>query len=283
MTIKDAFTYEEILGYQFGYHPFKTPKMISHVYYIDKLLIDTGHSRMKKTVFNELKGLEVDQIFITHHHEDHTGNLAEFQDHFQCPTYSSELCKELMKSPPKISLSQQLIWGDRPANHKLISKENTISTEHYQFQIIPIPGHAIDMVALYEPNKRWLFSADLFVNTYIGYFLHNESTIDQINSIRTILELDFEVLLCSHNPQFKMGKERLKKKLKFLEKFYEQVEEEYQKNKDANKIFSALKLKEYWSVRFLSNGHLSKMNMVKSVIRDIENIKRKSNNANSKN
>jgi len=75
------------------------------------------------------------------------------------------------------------------------------------------------MVGLYEPNKRWLFSADLYVNSYFAYFLRNENIYQQIESIKKLLALDFDAIICSHNPQLANGKLQLEKKLKFLEDF----------------------------------------------------------------
>lgn len=275
MNVIETFDIEKIKGFKFGNSLFGKPKLFSHIYFIDGLLIDTGHTKMAAKIFNQVKDLPVDQIFITHHHEDHSGNIARMLSHFDCPVYASDLCSEMMKSPPPISFVQKMSWGNRPPFHNIIPKSDFIETENYKFEIIPIPGHAVDMVALYEPNKKWLFSSDLYVNSYIAYFLENESTLDQINSIKRILELDFDVLLCGHNPQFENGKEKLKKKLVFLEKFFEEISNLYEKNHLAEEVFKKLKFKEYWYVRILSNGQLSKLNMVKSVIRDIENEKRK--------
>jgi len=262
MTITHTFQHEAVNGYKFGYSPFGKPKMYVHVYYIDGLLIDTGNSNAE---------LDVRQIFITHHHEDHSGNQNRLQQHFNCPAYASEACCELMKKPPKISLAQYIFWGNRPPNHQLIPHKASIHTDKYNFQIIPIPGHASDMVALYEPDKKWLFSADLYVHYYINYFMKNESVAQQIQSIKRILELDFEVLFCAHNPKFTGGKALLEKKLVFFENFYAHVSELYEKGYTAAQIFKQLNFKENRYIKFLSHGNLSKMNMVKSVIRDVEN------------
>ncbi|MGD1891098.1 MAG: hypothetical protein ACFB15_10960 [Cyclobacteriaceae bacterium] len=77
-------------------------------------------------------------------------------------------------------------------------------------------------------------------------------------------------MFCSHKPQLKNGKQQLAKKLKFLESFFNDVSVLYQQGYSANEIFKSLKLKENWVVRVLSGGKLSKLNMVKSVIRDLE-------------
>jgi len=271
MKITKTFQFEEIQGFKFGSWPFGKPRMFSHTYFVDGLLIDTGHSNVQKEVLERLKPLPVKQIFLTHHHEDHTGNLKALQQHFQCPTYASTACIELMKNPPNISFAQWLTWGKTQANFEIKSHEKQLITPKYRFDIIPIPGHAVDMVCLYEANKGWLFSADLWVAERIRYFMRSESMRQQIDSIKRVLTLDFEVLLCSHRPQFKDGKKKLQNKLEFMENFYGEVVDLYQKDHSISQILKEMKLKEDWSIRLLSGGALSTKNMVNSVIRDEKN------------
>lgn len=278
MTVKESFKYEEVLGLKFGYAPFGKPKMFSHIYYVDGLLIDTGPSRVRKQVLSSTLGLEVDKIFITHHHEDHTGNIHQLENLHRCTVYAPEMTCEVMKKPPRLSLIQRVIYGERRAHKTLIPVKDTIETKNFQFQLIPVPGHASDMVCLYEPNRKWLFSADLYVNSYIGYFLSNESIMEQIESTRKILNLDFNTMFCAHNPQLENGKDKLNKKLEFLEIFFQNVKSLYLSGYSESEIFSQLKLKENKLVKLLSGGQLSKLNMVKSVINDIEKKKQYTEN-----
>ena len=273
MIISASFQQEEVLGLKFGYQPIGKPKLYAHIYFVDGLLIDTGQSKARKSIIAETKQLAVEQIFITHHHEDHTGNIPEIQALHNCDVYASELCCQMMKAPPTLSFAQKLTWGDRPAQHDLIPISETLETKKYRFDIIPIPGHAPDMVALYEPNRQWLFSADLYLNRYIDYFLKEESITDQIESIRRILKLDFKTMFCSHKPRLTNGKEQLTKKLNFLESFFHDVSSLYLKGHSSKEIFKILKLKENWFVKTLSGGSLSKQNMVESVIRDVKKQK----------
>lgn len=273
MLIAQSFQHEEILGFKFGYQAIGPPKLFAHIYYVDGLLIDTGQSKMRNSILAATEKLEVEQIFITHHHEDHSGNIKALKDQHNCEAYASKLCCEMMKAPPKLSFAQKITWGRRPAQNDLIPKQQTIETSKYCFDIIPIPGHAPDMVALYEPNRKWLFSADLYLNSYIDYFVYSESIAEQMTSIKKILALDFDVLLCSHKPQLKHGKQQLSKKLHFLESFFEEVSILHTQGFSAKEIFKHLKLKENWWVKILSSGSLSKVNMVHSVIRDLEEAK----------
>ncbi|MGD1891099.1 MAG: MBL fold metallo-hydrolase [Cyclobacteriaceae bacterium] len=180
MIISESFEHEEVVGFKFGYQPIGKPRLFSHIYFVDGLLIDTGQSNVRSTITSKVKELSVEQIFITHHHEDHTGNIAEIKELHGCNAYASERCCQMMKDPPKLSFAQKIAWGDRASQSDLIPKYDTVETNNFSFNIIPIPGHAPDMVALYEPNRQWLFSADLYINSYIDYFLADESIADQI-------------------------------------------------------------------------------------------------------
>ncbi|MEM6831864.1 MAG: MBL fold metallo-hydrolase, partial [Bacteroidota bacterium] len=263
--------HEEVQGFRFGSSPFGEVKMTVNAYFIDGLLIDTGHSNMRKTILQQLGSLPVDQIFITHHHEDHTGNLKAFREHFNCPTYASARCCEIMKNPPSISFAQRLSWGPRPADFQLATIEGILETPNHRFDLIPVPGHSIDMLALYDADHGWLFSADLWVSDFILVFMRAESMAQQIASMKRILQLEFEQLFCSHRHQLKNGKERIAKKLQFFEDFFGRASNFYRKGMNEKAIFEAMKLKERQPVKFLSGGELSQMNMVRSVIRDLKN------------
>lgn len=268
MHVTNPFSHPPVQGFQFGSSLFGKPKMYVYSYFVDGLLIDTGHSRARKMIMQHLKQLPVKQIFITHHHEDHNGNLLALQKHFKVPSYASSLCIDIMKNPPSISFSQWLLWGNTTANNDLIPIDDQVCTPNYTFQLIPIPGHARDMVALHEANEGWLFSADLYVFDYIKFCMSNESIAVQITSIKRVLTLEFDKLFCSHNPKTKEGKKYLRRKLDFLENFYASVLHWHQKGYQPEQIMTKMKLTKLYWMRLISGGKLSGLNMVKSVIRD---------------
>lgn len=270
MIVKKRFQHEEVTGFKFGYTPVGSPKLFVYFYYVDGLLIDTGQRKACKQILAATKPLPVEQIFVTHHHEDHSGNIPQLRQQHNCLAYAPALTCEMMKAPPYMSFPRRLLWGVREPYSDLAPIGHQIKTKNYCFDVIATPGHASDMVVLHEPAKKWLFSADLYVNHYIGYMLDDESISKQIDSTRKILELDFEVMFCSHNPQLSQGKKQLAEKLDFLDSFFERVATEYQNGLTAQEIMRKLKLREDWLVRSLSGGQLSKLNMVRSVIRDLE-------------
>jgi len=120
MQITNLFNYPPIQGFRFGSSVFGKPQMYVYSYFVDGLLIDTGHSNARKMIMHHLTKLPIEQIFITHHHEDHNGNLMALQNHFNVPTYASPLCKKIMENPPSISFSQWIAWGKTAPNKNII-------------------------------------------------------------------------------------------------------------------------------------------------------------------
>ena len=99
MVITESFRSAEVLGLKFGLNRIGKPKMYTHIYFVDGLLIDTGQSRMRKWILSETKALPVEQIFLTHHHEDHTGNVRQLKEQHNCKVYAYDLCCQMMKDP----------------------------------------------------------------------------------------------------------------------------------------------------------------------------------------
>ena len=244
-------------------------RMSVYAFFVDGMLIDTGHSGAQGQAIARFSKLPIQQIFLSHHHEDHAGNASAIQQQLDCPIYAHPRCANIMKAPPKVCFLERQTWGSNTAVANIIPIENEIKTPHHHFQIIHTPGHSADHVCLYEAQQGWLFSGDLFVHHYIKYFMATESVAEQIRSIQKVLKLDFDRLFCCHNPQETDGKNNLERKLQFFQDFYGNVARLYQKGMPPSKIMKQLGMKEKWGLRILSSGWLSGLNMVNSVIRDI--------------
>ena len=238
---------------------------------MDGLLIDTGQSLVGKDFVKLLEDERVDKIIVTHHHEDHSGNVERIKEAKGADAFGSLKCSEIMKKPTWIEPARLISWGqNKAANINPLELSKSIQTENFEFQIFETPGHAIDQISLYEPDKGWLFPGDLFVHDYIKTFMRDEDLAQQIQSLEMLMKLDFEVMFCHHQPVFDNAKERLKSKLNFLVDFYGKVEDAYNKGMSSKQIMSHMRLKEQKLVKFISLGQLSTLNMVKSVVNDLK-------------
>ena len=263
--------HDDVVLFQLGSNLLGKPQMYVYSYWADGLLIDTGQRRVQKEFLKLLDAYQIDKILLTHSHEDHSGNVEAIKRLKSIDAYGSPKCVELMQSPPRIEPARYITWGQNtPADISPLDLTASIETSNYKFEIIETPGHAIDQINFYERNQGWLFSGDLFVNDYIKAFMREEVISDQIKSIQRVLQLDFDVLFCNHQPVLSGGKSRLQSKLQFLQDFYGKVVIEYQKGLNPKQIMQSLGINEMWAMKLLSLGQLSRLNMVKSVIQSYE-------------
>ena len=262
--------HEDVKLYRLGSALMGKPQVYVYSFLIDGILIDTGHPKVGKDFAKSLQNEHIDKIILTHHHEDHSGNVEELKKKKGVPVYASPLCCKLIQNPKRIEPARIMSWGQpKKATARALDLTKDVVTDHYKFEIIETPGHAIDQISLYEANKGWLFSGDIFVHHYIKAFMRDENILEQINSIKKLLQLEFDVLFCNHQPVFKKGKDRLSNKLDFLENFYTSVKTEHYKGKTPKQIMKSLQLKEQRMLKILSLGQLSQLNMVTSVIRSL--------------
>lgn len=193
-----------------------------YVYEIDGLLIDTGpYSALNqlKPFFNSIK---VDQIALTHIHEDHSGNAHWFWKKKQVPIYVHEDSVEYAHKSGKYPFYRRLYWGPRkPFDAKPIPE--VIETDNYKFEVIETPGHSADSVSLYERANGWLFTGDLYITQKPKLFLREESIIKTMQSLEKLLELDINNLYCAHTGKIKNGKQKLQGKLDYLLKLQDDV------------------------------------------------------------
>lgn len=258
-----------IKALQMGVGFFGPPPVQVYAFLVDGLLIDTGPPKLQKEICAWLQDKPLQQAFITHHHEDHSGNVTAIEVQKGNQSFGSKQCSERVKRHIHTSLPQKLFWGAPRKIHSLIPWDKPrLETPNHSFQIIPVPGHAEDQVALYEAEQGWLFSADAFVSPIIKYFLSNESMAQQIHSLKKLEDLDFDRLLCAHSPMQKGGKAAIRQKRTFLESYYEQVLHYHQKGESPRQILNSMGQKERWGQYVFSAGHMCALNMVKAVLRD---------------
>ena len=87
-----------------------------------------------------------------------------------------------------------------------------------------------------------------------------------MDSLKTVLTLDFNALFCGHNPIPKGGKDRLAAKLAFLEDFYGRVTDLNRKGLTESEIIARLDLKQDRLVKWVTMGNACFANMVRSVL-----------------
>lgn len=259
-------TFGDVTGYELGYAPVGRPLMTVFCYVTGDVLMDTGQSHMRKTILDIADAHSVASVFLTHHHEDHSGNAAAIKAVREIPVFAHpETCEKLV-GPYRIFPYQRWIWGPNTPVAATPFPGDFFEQGRLKFQAVHTPGHSRDHTSYLEVNHGWLFSGDLYLGDRIKYFRADEKIADQIASLKKILAYDFDALFCGHRPRVKKGKKCLTAKLRFLEDFYGSVSKLADQGLDDRTIMRVLKLKEQWLVRMMCFGNVSMRNMVRSAM-----------------
>lgn len=182
---------------------------------VDGLLLDTGPSSLaeKSTVFfNEH---EIDQVVLTHVHEDHCGMAGWLQKNKHIPIYIHRDAVASASKKASLPRYRLRIWGERlPFHAQAITGE--ILTPNHRFKPIETPGHCANHLVFYEEDKGWLFTGDAFVNIKQRVAFREENLGQMIGSLKKLLKLDFDTIFCAHSGMLTSGYRLMEEKLAFL-------------------------------------------------------------------
>ena len=266
MKLIDHHAIGPVQAIQLGYSPIGPPMMSVYFYHLGDILIDTGQSNMRRHALKAVHDLPVRQILLTHHHEDHSGNAAAFQEQTKAVVLGHPHTAAKLEAGYRIMPYQHLIWG-RTSAVRMNTLPHLIETAHYTLIPIETPGHSKDHVAYLERNEGWLFSGDLFIGERIKFFRSDENIHDQIDSIETVLRMDFDALFCAHNPYPTNGKKHLRNKLDFLLTLRDQVQNLFRQGYPDGEIIRRLDPGTDRKVKWITMGNASFANMVRSALK----------------
>lgn len=185
------------------------------------VLIDPGHSRHLKKVFDQMEedGLSpegIDVVLMTHSHPDHLESVELFFDkpvkigmNRQEERYLRENGRflfEMMNQPmPKIRIDFYL-------------KEGELHLAKEIFKIYETPGHSPGSLSIHWPEKKALFTGDLIFYGGVGRtdFPEGNSRL-LVQSIEKMSRLDVEILLPGHGDVI-MGRASVLQNFEYIRK-----------------------------------------------------------------
>ena len=253
----------EIEAIKLGYGPISPPFMSVYLYILDGLVLDTGQRHMQKTVIELLDEKKLQQILLTHHHEDHSANASAICGHHHIEAFGHPLTVEKMAAGFRILPYQRFIWG-RSETIGLSPLGPVVESNRYKLVPVHTPGHSKDHTVFWEETNGWLFAGDLYLGQRIKFFRSDENIFDQIESLKKVLKLDFDALFCAHNPCPQKGKSKLKQKLQFLEDIVGQVQKLKDMGINHKAIFKRMDSGQDKWVKLMTMGNVSFVNMLRS-------------------
>ena len=157
------------------------------------ILLDTGigldvYDPLLDRGLSETKGAtELQEIVLTHVHQDHIGGVPNVRKHFG-----------------ELQVSKRA-WPEKDADYDFpltyIDDGARIETDGATLCAIHTPGHAKDHLCYYLEEERALFTGDLVLGA--GTTVVPEEgggLIDYMASLRKLLDLDLSVIYPAHGP-----------------------------------------------------------------------------------
>lgn len=236
---------------------------------VDGMLIDTGPEKLQQEIVSFCETHSFDFVALTHSHEDHTGNAAWIQETFHVPLYIHPRSIDFCGEPGVYPEYRQQTWGQRRA-FKALPLGESIRSRTLEWQVIPTPGHADDHTAFFHPETGRLFTGDLFVSAKTKVIMDTESIALIMESIRTLLTLEFTSLFCSHAGYFANGRGQLERKLNYLEKLSVKVRNLGNQGYSAQEIKNRLFPVPYPIIAF-SHGEWDSLHVITSILADHAN------------
>ncbi len=233
------------------------------LYLVDGVLIDTGPVRLSRILIPFLDQQKIETVLLTHYHEDHSGN-APYLTTRGIPVFINARSIERCREKTRLPLYRSFFWGNRKA-FSPNPLEDLLTAGCSTFKPVFTPGHVFDHLAFYFPEMGFMFTGDLFVTSRPRMVLNTENTPRMIEDLKKILNYDFKTVFCGHAGIIQGGREKLQKKLDYLQEIQEAVLHLHSKGWSASqisgKLFPGKVHLEYLSCREWSSEH-----MVKSLV-----------------
>jgi glyoxylase-like metal-dependent hydrolase (beta-lactamase superfamily II) len=204
------------------------------LYSVNGLLIDTGFSRQQAQVLAFVKEEKPSHAALTHHHEDHSGNVASVMA-MGVQVWAPRQGLGPVASGFPVEWFRRRLWG-RPEHARCDPMPDELRAGSLDVRAIHAPGHSDDMTVLHVPERGWLFTGDLFIARRLKALRDDEDPHALIRSLDRVLQLDFDTMFCAHRGVVADGREQLRIKRDFLAGVRDQVLELAGQGRNARQI-----------------------------------------------
>lgn len=232
-------------------------------YRIGDLLIDSGPPETAERLAAWCREQEIRQVVLTHHHEDHAGGAPALAEKLGLPVSAPAPTVEILASGARVPLYRRMVWGT-PRRVRTAPLGEAFEGGGCRFRVIPTPGHAFDHVCLFEEGRGWLVSGDLFVHERVKFLRRIEDLDLHLDSLRRVLALAPELLLCAHAGVVPDGAAALARKIAWWEETREKVRAMHASGLSERETARRLLGREGF-LTYLSFGDFSKRNLVRAM------------------
>ncbi|KOP80513.1 beta-lactamase [Lysinibacillus sp. FJAT-14745] len=218
--------------------------MSVYSFFVDGLLIDTGSYSLSQEFQSFFNEIQIEQLALTHSHEDHSGNAAWIQQHKNVPIYIHRDSVNVCAKDGEYPFYRQALWGERPA---FIAQPlgNTFQTNSATWDVIETPGHTTDHLSFYNRETGAMFTGDLYIQTKTKVVLDEENIVHTLASLKKILNYDFEVVYCCHAGFLADGRAKIQEKIAYLEEMESNIRLLFDKGYSVEEMTKSIFSRDY--------------------------------------
>jgi len=244
-------------------------------YLVDQMMIDTGCAHTAAELEYELRGIPITHIVNTHTHEDHIGANGNLQDHRkELDILAHPSALPVLRDPrhaQPLHPYRRLFWGwPKPSRAQPLEDAEIIEADRFNFQVIYTPGHSPDHICLYEQNRGWLFTGDLFVGGRDRALRAGYDIWQIIDSLKRVAGLPIKTIFPGSARVREQPQQELMTKIVYLEDLGECIQKLHEKGWGVSQIARQLLGGPMW-VETVTLGHFSRFNLILSYLRQNNN------------
>jgi glyoxylase-like metal-dependent hydrolase (beta-lactamase superfamily II) len=166
--------------------------MRASAYVVDGVLVDCGFPAVGRDLARWLDAHPVRGAILTHHHEDHAGNV-ELLAARGVPLAMPGETLPRVRAPKPIALYRRACWGSAPPLRSAVRP-----FAHPGLALLPARGHSPDHHVVWDPGRRLLFGGDLFIAVKVRVAHPGEDIRAQRDALRTAIALGPLALFDAH-------------------------------------------------------------------------------------
>lgn len=240
-----------------------------HVPFYRGVLIDSGFHWKRQALVESVEAIdmEIQAVMNTHAHEDHIGGNAAIVERFDVPVYAPAPSIPAIAHADQVpyTLTRRLMWG-RPVPCDPDPADGAISGESGTLELLHTPGHSEFHHCVYDPERQWLFSGDLFLTKRPQFCAFYSNYSDLIQSIEDVLEYDIGRMFCYHRGEISKPRKALQEKRDYLISFCEDVRRQREEGKTIEQISTDLMGQEPFLLRMFG-GEFSQLNVIRAALK----------------
>lgn len=259
-------THDDITIYKMGRSIGKFVPYFVHSFLLADTLIDTGTRFAGEELLSALREKNICRIINTHFHEDHTGNNHSIQQIYAAQIFAHRDSIPYIENPRKVKLRlyQKHIW-DYPEGSKAMAINGSIEIGPYQLNVINVDGHSAGHICLYEPQRKWLFTGDMFCGIKNIYLRQDEDFNLMLKSLENLSNLEIDTIFCSLKGVVASGSQAIAAKIKYMKSQRDKILGLNRAGLKAIQIRNRLLGRE--DLRFyVTGGHFSKRYLIENIL-----------------